>query len=85
MADLSNLCYLLVLAVAIGFVIYGFFLLLEKDRPNENDVQVIQRQIRGFAFIMLAQVVVVLGLALCYGTDKRARFNFADLVKAARS
>jgi type IV secretory pathway VirB2 component (pilin) len=83
MADMHNLCYLLVLAVAVGFVIYGFMLLLEKERSNENDVQTIQRQIRGFAFIMLAQVIVVLGMALCYGMSSNGKKYLKSLVRSA--
>ena len=67
MNGLSGLCYFSALIVSFALVIYGFVLLLQKEKPGENDVQVIQRQIRGFAFIMLAQVVLVLGLALCFG------------------
>ena len=68
MADGASLCYLLVLAVSIAFVIYGFMLLLEKQRSSENDVQVVQRQLRGMAFLLLSQVILVLGLSLCLGS-----------------
>jgi hypothetical protein len=62
----TGVCYFLALAVSVGFIIYGFMLLLQKEKPTENDVQVIQRQIKGFAFIMLAQVILVLGTSLCF-------------------
>lgn len=64
MADIHP-CYLLVLAVSAAFLVYGFILLLKKETSSENDVQTIQRQIRGFAFIMLSSVVLALGAALC--------------------
>jgi hypothetical protein len=73
MAESNGLCYLLALAVSAAFIVYGFVLLLQKERPTENDVQVIQRQIRGFAMIMLAQVILVLGMALCFGMSGGAQ------------
>jgi uncharacterized membrane protein len=84
MADSANLCYLLVLAVAIAFVIYGFMLLLEKQRSSENDVQVIQRQLRGVAFLILSQVILVLGLSLCLGTLGGGMDSLRRTVMAAR-
>jgi len=53
--------------VSIGFLVWGFMDLLKKQQSGENDVQVIQRQIRGFAFIMIAQVVLVVGSMICFG------------------
>jgi len=66
--DGAQLCYLLVLIVAIGFLVWGFMDLLKKQQPNEkNQTDVISRQIRGFAFIMLSQVVLLLGSMICFG------------------
>ena len=69
MADDGKLCYFLAIALSGLLVVYGFYCLLQKEKPTENDVQVVQRQIRGFAYIMLAQVVLVLGVALCFGMN----------------
>ena len=75
----TQLCYLVVVLLAVAFVVYGFMELLKKQQPSETtQAEVISRQIRGFAFIMLAQVVLVLGAALCMGTSK----NFEGLGKA---
>jgi len=76
----SAICYLLVAVASIGLVVYGFMQVLNKQLASENDVQVLQRQIRGFAFLMLAQIVLVLGSALCTGLG----FSFKDLSKAIR-
>jgi hypothetical protein len=66
--DGAQLCYLLVLIVAIGFLVWGFMDLLKKQQPNEKtQTDVISRQIRGFAFIMLSQVVLLLGSMICFG------------------
>ena len=62
-----DLCYVVILLLSAALVVYGFMLLLEKPRASENDVQAIQRQLRGFGFMLLAQVVLVLGSAFCYG------------------
>ena len=63
----TQLCYLLVIVVSIGFLVWGFMDLLKRQQSGENDVQVIQRQIRGFAFIMIAQVILVVGGMVCFG------------------
>lgn len=66
--DGAQLCYIIVLVAAVILVVYGFMDLLKKREKDEHsDTQVISRQIRGFAFIMLGQVVLVLGAMLCFG------------------
>lgn len=69
MSDSGSLCYILVLAVSVALVIYGFMLLLQKQHAGENDVQVLQRQLRGIAYLMLSQLVLVLGMSLCVGMN----------------
>lgn len=58
-------CFIIVLVVSIAFLVYGFMDLMKKG--NEQGVDRISRQLKGFAFIMLSQVVLVLGGALCLG------------------
>lgn len=66
--DATQLCYLVILALSIGFIVWGFMDLLKKKQPEEKDTtDVISRQIRGFALIMIAQVVLLFGGALCFG------------------
>ncbi len=66
--DGTQLCYLLVVIVSIGFLVWGFMDLLRQKLPSEKDrVDVISRQLRGFAFILVSQVVLVLGSAVCFG------------------
>lgn len=67
--DGAQLCYLLILVASIGFLVWGFMDLLKKKQAGESDVQTISRQIRGFAFIMLAQVVLVVGTMVCFGLN----------------
>lgn len=64
----SSICYILVVLASAVLVVYGFMdILKRKSSEDVNDLEVIQRQIRGFAMIMLAQVVLVLGLSGCIG------------------
>ena len=66
--DSAALCYLIVIIVSIGFLIWGFMDLLRKKQPHETtEAQVISRQIRGAGLLLLSQLVLVLGAALCYG------------------
>jgi len=78
---MDSLCYILVLALCIGLVIYGFMQLLKKQMVGESDAQVQQRQLRGFAYLVLAQVVLVLGMALCVGLNLE---SVKKMVKSAR-
>lgn len=66
--DMVQLCYLVVLVLSIGFLVYGFMDLLKNKLPSEKSAtDTISRQIRGFALIMVAQVVLVLGGMVCFG------------------
>jgi hypothetical protein len=68
----QQLCFIATLAVALGLVIYGLMQIFKKEQASENDVQVVQRQIRGFAYLILAQVVMAAGMSLCSGIDLNA-------------
>ena len=71
----AQICYLLILLISIGFLIWGFIELLRPSGHNEQEgknkkgekvtAATISRQIRGFALIMLAHIVFVLGIAVC--------------------
>ena len=82
MADSNtSLCYILVLVLSAAVVIYGFIQLLQRQRPGENDVQVLQRQLRGLAYLILSLVIMSIGVSLCFFNG-----NGPDLVsKAIRS
>ena len=69
MSDLNALCYILVLGASIACVIYGFMDLLRRKQVQEDDMGVIQRQLRGFGYLMLSHVVLVVGLAICIGLN----------------
>ena len=81
-----QLCYLVAILVAVALVVYGFMELLKEQQPSEKtQAEVISRQIRGFALIMLAQVVLVLGAALCFGTTGGVQGLGKALVYSSRS
>jgi hypothetical protein len=71
----SAVCYLVVAVVAIALLVYGFIQILGRQMASENDLQVIQRQIRGFAFVMLAPIVLGLGYTLCSGSLNLRNIN----------
>ena len=71
MAKHQGLCYLLIVVVAIIFMVMGFMDALGKARSDDLNANVtISRQLRGFALLMLAQVVVIVGGALCFGLSQ---------------
>jgi len=64
----KNLCFMLVLIVSIAFLVYGFMELMRKPvGSSDASLATISRQLKGFAYIMLSQVILVLGGALCLG------------------
>ena len=92
----AQICYLLILLISIGFLVWGLIELLKQPTKNEMTTDknpegksvknggklddggqtrdgknvtaaVISRQIKGFALIMLAHIVFVLGVAICTG------------------
>ena len=75
--DGMQICYLLVLLVSIGFLVWGFIELLKQPSKkemagtNQKDDKItlatVSRQIRGFALIMLAHIIFVLGVGICTG------------------
>jgi len=78
---MDGLCYVATLAVCLGLVIYGFMMILQRAQPNENDTQVIQRQIRGFAYLLLSQIVLILGVMICGGFNTS---SIRRLIEGAR-
>jgi len=79
--DSAALCYLIVLIVSIGFLIWGFMDLLRKKQHSEtSETQVISRQMRGIGLLLLSQVILVLGTALCYGaTGRKAPLTYLGM------
>jgi hypothetical protein len=64
----DNLCAIVALAVSLVCAIYGFMDMLKKQHMNESELGVIQRQVRGLGYLILAPVLLSLGLGLCHVT-----------------
>jgi len=61
----DNLCLIVALAVALVCALYGFMDMLKKKCSSESELGVIQRQLRGFAYLILAPVLLSIGVGLC--------------------
>ena len=79
MDDLNKACFLAILVLAIIFLVWGFMDLMKKPMSGTADLNVISRQLRGFALIMLSQVILVVGGALCMGGFKKAMGSLRDV------
>ena len=63
-----KLCYVVVLIVAVVFLIYGLVQVLKKREADESsDGEVMSRQLRGFGYVLLSQIVLLIGMSLCMG------------------
>lgn len=64
----DNLCLIVALAVSLVCAIYGFMDMLKKKCATESDLGVIQRQLRGLGYLILAPVLLSIGVGLCSAT-----------------
>jgi hypothetical protein len=63
-----SICYIAAVVISIGITIWGLLEILRKkqdDEPTINDT--ISRQIKGFGFLILSQIVLFLGISICFG------------------
>lgn len=67
MFETISICSLVVLVVSVLLTVYAFYTIFQHNVVGENDVQGVQRQLRGFAILMVANIVMVLGMLLCAG------------------
>jgi len=63
-----SLCSLLVMVAAVALFGYAYYHIFSQKQDGENDIQVIQRQIRGFALLMVANLTMIVGMTVCAGT-----------------
>lgn len=68
MSTAVSLCSLVVMVSSVALVVYAFYHIFQQKKNNENDLNVIQRQIRGFALLIVAQIVMMVGMMLCAGS-----------------
>ena len=63
-----QICTLVVIVIAVILAIYGFMEIFKSKQSNESSTtDTISRQIRGFGFLLLSQVVLVIGFMVCTG------------------
>jgi succinate dehydrogenase hydrophobic anchor subunit len=60
-----SICSLVVMVSAIILVVFAFLHIFAKAQENENDLNVIQRQLRGFAVLIIANLVMIVGGIMC--------------------
>lgn len=65
MNQLGNICVLLSVLLSLYVVYVGFKETIDKKKPGEPDMHVVQRQLRGFAHVMLAPIILLIGLLVC--------------------
>ncbi len=63
-----SLCSLAIMVGAAALTVFAYYHIFQKKESKENDLNIIQRQIRGFALLMVANLVMLLGMLLCAGS-----------------
>ena len=72
--DATQLCYLVAIIIALVFLIWGFMEIMKKRTHAEKaSSDVISRQIRGFGWIMLSQIVLIVAFMFCQGFSESLR------------
>jgi hypothetical protein len=75
---MENACYIITLIIVAVIVIIGLMDILRKRNASEDNLEAIQRQIRGFGLLILSSLVLIVGTSICLGIDfGRGRFNAA--------
>ena len=60
------LCFLIIAIISIVVAIWGFIEILRAKQPDEDSENAtISRQLRGFGYLLLSQVLFVLGAIIC--------------------
>lgn len=62
-----SLCSAVVVGLSVMAIAYAFSYIFKIKQPAENDLNVIQRQIRGFALLIVAKIIFVVGSLFCAG------------------
>lgn len=63
-----SICYVAAVLASVALMVWGLMDILKKKQKSESsDGEVISRQIRGFGMLLLSQIVLILGAALCFG------------------
>lgn len=65
---LTSLCSVLVMAISLILTIMAFYHIFQGQKPGESELNVIQRQLRGFALLIVANLVMMLGMVVCAGS-----------------
>jgi Mn2+/Fe2+ NRAMP family transporter len=53
---------LILILLGLSFTIYSFFIIFQGKQSKENDLNVIQRQLRGFAMLIVSNIIIAIGL-----------------------
>lgn len=66
----SQLCFILVLILAVGLFAWGMSDVVKTRSASESSGDQTNRQLRGIGILIMSQVVVFLGAFLCLGLTK---------------
>lgn len=62
-----SICSLVTLVAGAILVLVAFYNIFKGRMAKESEVEVVQRQLRGFATLTVANIIMVLGTLMCAG------------------
>lgn len=60
-----SVCSFTVMIAAVILIVIAFYNIFKNQTERETEIGVIQRQIKGFALVFIANLVIVVGTMLC--------------------
>lgn len=60
-----SVCSFTVMIAAVILIVVAFYNIFKNQTERETEIGVIQRQVKGFALIFVANLVIIVGTMLC--------------------
>jgi hypothetical protein len=79
---MNSTCYIASVVAAIVVAAWGLNDVFRGKQPDEeNDVQVVSRQLRGFAILSLSSVIVIIAVSVCLLLSKGSNAFLKNMSK----
>ena len=55
------------MVASAALTVFAFYQIFQRRIDSENDLNVLQRQLRGFSLLLVSNLVMIVGMLLCAG------------------
>lgn len=64
-SNAGRICEIVIVVISIMLLVYGFQAIMQEKPKSWEDGTMMTNQIRGFGYLLLSQIAVVVGLFVC--------------------